>query len=214
MQTTISYPRAQSFWDNIAPKYAQKPVPDLAAYEEKLARVSSLLRSTDRVLEIGCGTGTTALRLAPCVAHMTATDLASKMIEIAQTKREKEAVTNVKFCQAEAADTVEGHPFDVITAFSLLHLIADIPRVLKSVREQLKPGGLFISKTECLQNRTFLMRALVPVLTAVGIAPRVTVLSTDDLNRLLREAGFEIEQTCYFGNNRSNPFIVARRPAF
>ena len=108
---------------------------------------------------------------------------------------------------------VGGHPFDAICAFSLLHLIEDVPNVLDRVREQLKPGGLFMSKTECLKNRSVMVRALVPVLTAMGIAPRVTFLSAGDLRRLLRAAGFEIEQTAYFGAKRTNPFIVARRTA-
>lgn len=58
-----------------------------------------------------------------------------------------------------------------------------------------------------------MIRALVPTLTAIGLAPRVTFLSTEDLHRFLRAAGFEIEQTAYFGEKRTNPFIVARRIA-
>jgi len=213
MQTTISHGRTQQFWDSIAPKYAQKRIGDPAAYEAKLSRVRALLHATDRVLEIGCGTGSTALRLAPDVAHITATDVSRGMIDIAQSKLGPDAPANVTFQQADAADLVEGHPFDTICAFSLLHLIDDVPNVLDRVREQLKPGGLFISKTECLKNRSVMMRALVPALTAMGLAPRVTFLSAGDLHRLLRAAGFEIEQTAYFGANGTSPFIVARRIA-
>jgi len=213
MQNPISHRYAQSFWDRIAQKYARKPIDDPAAYEEKLSRVRALLRATDRVLEIGCGTGSTALRLAPDVAHVTATDVSRGMIDIAQSKLGPDAPANVTFQQVDAADLVEGHPFDAICAFSLLHLIEDVPNVLDRGREQLKPGGLFISKTECLKNRSVLMRALVPALTAMGIAPRVTFLSAGDLHRLLRAAGFEIEQTAYLGAKRTNPFIVARRTA-
>ena len=71
---------ATYFWDRHAAKYAEKPIADPTAYEEKLARVRSLLRATDHVLEIGCGTGSTALRLAPGVAKITATDVSSGMI--------------------------------------------------------------------------------------------------------------------------------------
>jgi ubiquinone/menaquinone biosynthesis C-methylase UbiE len=214
MQTKISHPGAQPFWDRIAPKYAQKPIGDPGAYEEKLAQVGSLLRATDRILEIGCGTGSTALRLAPGVAYITATDASRGMIEIAQSKLgPADTPANVTFHQADAADLVQGHPFDAICAFSLLHLIEDVPHVLGRVREQLKPGGLFISKTECLKDRTVLLRAMVPALVAMGIAPRVTALSTGDLHGLLRAAGFEIEHTRHFGAKRMSPFIVARRTA-
>ena len=69
---------AQAFWDRHAPKYAKKPIADVTAYEEKLRCVTSLLKPTDRVLEIGCGTGGTARKIAPVVAHVTATDLSTR----------------------------------------------------------------------------------------------------------------------------------------
>lgn len=55
------------FWDRIARKYASDPIKDTAGYERTLARTRELLTHTDTVLEIGCGTGTTALKLAPSV---------------------------------------------------------------------------------------------------------------------------------------------------
>ena len=211
MQTTVSHHYPLSFWDRIAPKYSRKSIGNPAAYEQKLSLVRALLRATDRVLEIGCGTGSTALRLAPGVAHITATDASRGMIEIAQSKLGPDAPSNVTFHQNHAADLVEDRPFDAICAFSLLHLVKDVPHVLDRVREQLKPGGLFISKTECLKDRTVLLRAMVPGLVAMGLAPRVTFLSPYDLILHLRAAGFKIEQTAYFGTNRTSIFIVARR---
>lgn len=213
MRNALSTRQSQPFWDRAASKYARKSIDDPAAYEEKLTKVGSLLQSTDRVLEIGCGTGSTALRLGPAVAHYIATDGSQGMIGIAQSKLGFDAPTNVSFQQADAADMIEGHPFDAICAFSLLHLVRDVPQVLNRVHDQLKPGGLFISKTVCLKDASVLLRPLVGVLMAVGYAPHVTFLSCDDLTRQLRATGFEIEQVIYFGANRTNPFIVARRTA-
>ncbi len=204
---------AQPFWDRIAPKYAQNPVADPSAYEAKLSSVRALLRTMDRVLEIGCGTGSTALRLASGVSHITATDASRRMIGIARSKLGLESPANVTFQQADAADLIDGHPFDAICAFSLLHLIEDVPHLLDRIREQLKPGGLFISKTECLKNRTILLRAMVPAFVAVGLAPRVTFLSTEDLHRHLSAAGFRVEQASHFGTHRASPFVVASRTA-
>ena len=209
--TALSNPYAPAFWDRIAPKYARKPIADPAAYEAKLARVSALLCPTDRVLEIGCGTGSTALRLAPGVAHVTATDISSGMIQIAQSKLGPDAPGNVTFRQADAMDPATHQPFDAICAFSLLHLVGDIPAVLARVRDQLKPGGLFISKTVCLKEASYPIRTMVHVLTAVGIAPRVTALGESDLIRHFRDADFEIQQTAHFSKGRMNPFIVARK---
>lgn len=212
MQTTILHRKTEPFWDRIAPKYAQKPISDLPAYEEKLAVVRGLLHPEDRILEIGCGTGSTALRLAQTVSHVTASDISSRMIEIAQSKIGETRLSNVSFQQADAARRFGTGPFDAVCAFSLLHLVDDLQQVLGSVYQQLKPGGLFLSKTVCLKDGPYPIRLFVRVLTAMGVAPRVTALSRTELIRQLKCAGFEIESASHFGKQHTNPFIVGRRP--
>jgi ubiquinone/menaquinone biosynthesis C-methylase UbiE len=129
------------FWDRIAPKYARKPVDDPDAYEEKLALVVSLLKPGDRVLEIGCGTGhhRTAPRAQrrPLHCHRRS---ASAMIGIAEAKLGADAPANVTFRHADAAEQVAVAPLDAVCAFSLLHLVEDIPAVLAAVRAQLEAG--------------------------------------------------------------------------
>lgn len=204
---------AQLFWDRMAPKYARKPVGNPDAYHEKLALVASLLRPKDRVLEIGCGTGTTALRLAPHVAQYTATDGSRAMIGIADAKLGPGAPANVTFHHADAAEQVAGAPFDAICAFSLLHLVEDVPGVLDAVRAQLKPGGMFLSKTVCTKAAAWPIRVLIPALTTLRIAPWVTPLSQWELVRFFEEAGYGVERIVHLGKKRMSPIIVARKAA-
>ena len=75
--------RKARFWDRIARKYATDPIADLPGYEATLRRVQGLLTAEMDVLEIGCGTGSTALRLAPFTRRLLATDVSSEMIAIA-----------------------------------------------------------------------------------------------------------------------------------
>ncbi len=59
----------------------------MGAYHAKLARVRRHLRPSDRILEIGCGTGGTARALARDVAHVCATELSGEMIRISLMHR-------------------------------------------------------------------------------------------------------------------------------
>ncbi len=52
------------FWDRAAPKYAASKIADTGGYERSLERMRALLNPDFTVLELGCGTGSTALRLA------------------------------------------------------------------------------------------------------------------------------------------------------
>ena len=213
MQVAATQNNSAPFWDKIAPKYAKKPVADQVAYDAKLTRVRALLRAEDRMLEIGCGTGSTALHLAPNVAEVTATDISREMIAIAERKRVEKGADNVKLKQAPADLHLGEDPFDVVAAFSLLHLVEDVPTVLRAVYAQTRPGGLFLSKTICLGDSNVMLRLFVRGLHFVGLAPRVTMLSKASLRAALIEAGFDILVTHYFGKGRINPFIVAKRPS-
>jgi len=204
---------AQAFWDRQAIKYAKKPIADLTAYEEKLQRIRSVLRPTDRILEIGCGTGGTARKIATGVAHVTATDLSAEMIRIARSRSDEFTAKKIEILQAEASQEVSGYPFDAICAFSLLHLVDDIPNVLDAVYRQVKPGGLFLSKTVCLKDSSRWIQVIVRMLVSLRIAPKVVCISRAELIRHLSSAGFEIDQTVYFDKKRMRPFIIARRPA-
>ena len=78
--------QSTKFWDRIADRYSKQPIADEAAYEKKLRITREYFRPDMEVLEIGCGTGSTAIVHAPYVKHIQAIDLSSKMIEIAHAK--------------------------------------------------------------------------------------------------------------------------------
>jgi ubiquinone/menaquinone biosynthesis C-methylase UbiE len=202
------------FWDRAARKYAASPIADMAGYERTLERVRHYLKSGDIALEIGSGTGTTALRLAPFLARIVATDVSGEMIAIARQKAEAEGCDNAEFAVA----TLDAAPwpdqtFDVVLAFNVLHLVAAREAALQSVRRLLKPAGLFISKTPCLKEMNPLIRLAVPVMQAFGRAPYVATFSAEELERDITAAGFEIVERARHGSRRKDPrpFLVARK---
>lgn len=202
------------FWDRIARKYAKSPISDMAGYERTLDRTRHYLKPNSAVLEVGCGTGTTALKLAASVEHYVATDISSEMITIAREKAEAEAAGNITF-EAGAPDESPwpDATFDVVLAFNLLHLVKARKDALAGMRRLLKPGGLFISKTPCLKEMNPFIRLLVPVMQAVGQAPYVAIFSGEELEREIVAAGFEIIERDRHGATKKDPrpFLVARK---
>ena len=67
--------RSTKFWDKIADKYAKQPIADEAAYQKKLQVTQGHFHSDMEVLELGCGTGSTAIIHAPHVKHIRAVDI-------------------------------------------------------------------------------------------------------------------------------------------
>jgi len=207
------------FWDRIAAKYARDPIADMAGYERTLERARHYLGEKDTAFEFGCGTGTTALRLAPSVGRIVATDISGEMIAIAREKAEAEGCANATFEVAtpEAAPWPDGS-FDVAFAFNVLHLVPDRAAALGGVHRLLRPGGLFISKTPCLSEMNPLMRIVlplaVPLMQLIGKAPgHVAFQSADELEREIAAAGFEIvERARHATRGRDiRPFVVARK---
>ncbi len=201
---------SDAFWDKVAEKYAARPVADMDAYDRTIERTASYLNATDRVLEVGCGTGTTARRLAPYVASIDATDASGALIDIAKRRQGNDDAQNVTFSLAALDQGPEG-PFDVVMAFNLLHLIKDIPAALDHLHAQIRPGGLLITKTGCLGSGVSMMRVAIWAARKLGKAPLVRFLDTADIEAMVEAAGFDIIETGNYPAKPISRFLVARK---
>ncbi|WP_370645719.1 MULTISPECIES: class I SAM-dependent methyltransferase [unclassified Epibacterium] len=204
------------FWNRIAQSYAARPVADAAAYQVTLDRVAQYLHGDQVALELGCGTGSTAVTLAPHVAQIIATDLSQAMIDIGARRALEAGVTNLQLQVAEPLTAPEG-PFDVVLAFNLFHLLAAQDDSLHAAAMRLRPGGLFISKTICLKDtrsafKRILMRGLIPLMQLVGKAPEVVhFMTVADWQARIEAAGFDIIETGNYPADPPNHFVVARK---
>ncbi len=203
------------FWNRIARKYASDPIADMAGYEKTLQRVQALLSPEHEVLEIGCGTGSTALRLAPGIRRLVATDLSAEMLDIAREKLAAQPMPQLEFRIADAdAPLAAQASYDAVLAFNLLHLVADLAQAVRSAVDALKPGGLFISKTPCVGEMNPLIRLALPLMRAIGKAPHVLCFNAAQLQAALTQQGLDIVSVERHGSKGKDIrlFIVARKP--
>ena len=199
------------FWNNIAEKYAKQPIADEAAYQRKLKVTRAHMHPQMRVLEFGCGTGTTAVKHAPYVEHITAVDISAQMLKIGDERAKKAGVDNIDFIEADFDSfTAADQSFDMILAMSILHLLEDMPGAIQKTHNMLKPGGFFISSTACLKEFPFYIRWAIPIMQLIGKAPFVNAFSTDELRREIEATGFEILELWAPGKTKS-VFIVAQK---
>lgn len=209
--------RKAVFWDRIARKYAADPIADQAGYEATLRRVQDLLSRDQDVLELGCGTGTTALRLAPSTRSLLATDLSTRMIAIAREKLALQPVPSLRFEVADAdAPVLQPGAYDAVLAFNLLHLVSDLDQALEQAAQALRPGGLLVSKTPCIAEMNPLIpRLALPLMRAIGKAPHVLSFNGDQLRSAIAAQGLEIVAVERHGTKGKDirAFIVARKPA-
>ncbi len=98
-------------------------------------------------LDISCGTGSMAIRLARRGWNMTAVDLSPHMVEIARKKAREEQVL-VEFGVGDMTTFSSSHTYDVIINLhdGLNYLLenADIQAFLNNAYELLKPGGILL----------------------------------------------------------------------
>ncbi len=201
------------FWDKIAARYAKNPVADEAAYQKKLNVTRKYFRPDMQVLEIGCGTGSTAIAHAPFVQHIRATDISPRMIEISKTKTEEAQIKNVSFEVASLDELVVGEQsLDSVLALSVLHLLEDLDEAVASVHKMLKPNGIFVTNTACLGDTMKVFKVIAPIGQFFGLMPLLKVFTVNELSKSLTDGGFDIDYQWQPAKSKA-VFIVAKKIA-
>jgi len=203
--------REKAFWNKLADKYSRRPVSDEAGYQKKLELTREYLRPDMEVLEIGCGTGSTAIAHAPYVNHIRATDLSTRMVEIAEDKAKDAGIDNVTFeaLSIDALDIPRGS-IDAVMAHSILHLLEDKEQVIADIHQMLKPGGVFVTNTACIGDMMLPLRLIIPVGRFLRLFPLVKVFSVAELKDSLESAGFEIDYE-WQPKKSAAAFIICRK---
>lgn len=202
--------KSEKFWDRMAKYLDRVERQDEATNVKIIEKTRNRLKISDNVLDYGCGTGTAAIEIAGSVKTVTGIDISSKMIEAAKGKTVERKVKNLDFVQTTIFDEkLKTGSFDVILCFHLLHLVEDMPKVMRKINELLKPGGLIISATPCIRG-TFLGVLLWPV-SKIGLIPPITLFKISELEDLMTDGNFEIVETECLHKSGQLYFVVAKK---
>ncbi|WED25197.1 class I SAM-dependent methyltransferase [Vibrio sp. DW001] len=209
--------KTKSFWDKASKNYDKSEDRFKYIHNKTRENTKKHLDINNVVLDYGCGTGTKACELASHVKEIHAIDILSEMIESAKIKAASSRIENISFDQTTIFDKqFRNESFDVILAFNMLHTIDNPNDVIRRIYELIKPGGLFISATPCLDGRkSFVVNMqiyLVRILSKLGIIP-ITIrrYKSSDLDYLIKNGDFQkvVAEEVY--KEASSYFVVAKK---
>ena len=204
-------PSSQDFWDKRADRYDAKLYkgPNYAA---RLDRAAAVFKASDSVLDVGCASGEITLDLAPHAREILGIDHSARMVEAVNAKARERGIRNARFEQMEPGDPrLDEGAFNVVTAYSVIHLLDDVPGTLARLRDLLTPGGHLITETPCLDDWRSVWRILVRLAVFVGMAPPVVGLRAAQLESMIADAGFEVLESKVYNPKSRLHCILARR---
>jgi ubiquinone/menaquinone biosynthesis C-methylase UbiE len=161
-------------------------------------RVAGLARGPD-VLDLGCGTGNMAVRLAGLGLRVTGVDLSPEMLDVARRKIPPGTV--VRLMQTSAMELVDHFPagsFDTIVSILLLSELSEAEQrlALRQCCCLLRPGGRLILADE-VPASTLVRRMLhnlvrMPLCAVTYVLTQASTSPVVDLEAKLVEAGFMV----------------------
>jgi ubiquinone/menaquinone biosynthesis C-methylase UbiE len=146
------------------------------------------------VLDVATGGGHTALRFAPHVRHVVATDLTRQMLEAAQTHIAAQGIANVSYELADAADLpFDDGQFDAVTCRIAPHHFAEPTRFVREATRVLVPGGLLLVQDHVLPDDEEIAR-YIDAFERLRDPSHVRAYSEGEWATIYQVAGLQVEQ--------------------
>ncbi len=197
---------------------------ELRAHDERL-RAAMIIHETDRILDIGCGTGKTTRDAARAATSGSAlgVDISDEMLERARFRSAEEGLPNVAFERGDA----QVHPFppahfDLIVSRFGTMFFADPVAAFTHIAHAARPGACLVMLVWQSEDRNEWATALHQVLTGGAGAtstPGLNPFSMADPNvisSVLGTAGFvdvdiaDVHEPVYYGRDAAAAFDLVR----
>ncbi len=208
--------KTKQFWNKQAKKYDYNERQFEPVFNKIISHTKTYLNANDIVLDFGCATGTKTLKLANSVKHINGLDISTDMINDANQKKEQEKIINTDFICGTIYENPYGkESFDKIVSYGVLHLLKDIDNVLQKIFDLLKPGGLFISSTACLQDKMAIKNRIefsaYLLIKKLGIIPlHMNMFTTSDIENIVNRK-FQIIEAQRIFHGISISYIIAKK---
>ncbi|MCT7562536.1 class I SAM-dependent methyltransferase [Aliarcobacter butzleri] len=169
-------------------------------YSQKAAFVSNLafslvdildVKKDEKILDLGCGEGTLAIKIQNQGANVIGIDLSEEMVLKAKEKGIEAfvmSVTDLKF---------QNESFDKVFSNAVLHWVKDLDKSAKEIARVLKKNGKFVAEFGGYGNIRFLCEAMDEVfLTHKDFGEfnnPWNFISDIEYKKILEKNGFEVE---------------------
>jgi SAM-dependent methyltransferase len=173
---------AEGVWNWASPA-GQVRADRRAKYFVEVAKI----KKSDKVLEIGCGTGLfTGKVFELSGANITATDLSEDLLNLAKAKN-----PNATFMVDDAMKmSFSDESFDVVFGSSVLHHL-EMDIALKEIYRVLKKGGRMVFAEPNMINPQILVQKNVPYIKEkLGDSPDETAIIRWKFKKMMQDSGF------------------------
>ncbi|HEV2140251.1 MAG TPA: class I SAM-dependent methyltransferase [Candidatus Dormibacteraeota bacterium] len=208
---TEYFQKDAAFWESM---YDQDDVFSVIHRDRALRAIQQVGRLPlifgSRALEVGCGAGLVAVRLAERGYVVEATDSTPAMVEATARNAERAGVTARLHTALADAHALEypGGSFDLVIALGVLPWLHNPKQALGEMARVLRPGGYLVANVDNRARLTHLLDPLFnpmlqPLRRAVGKGRRpaaaTTLVWAREFDRQLAAAGLRKEKGLTFG---------------
>ena len=205
--------KSSRFWDKRSKVFDEQVLSVYEnAYKKTIKRSIPFLKPEDTMLEIGCGTGNATIPLSQYVKKITAIDISEEMMLKAAEKAKEKGRENITFRQKDLLELdIEPESYDVVAAYNVLLYMKNQEKVLEKIYDILKPGGVFLSATDCLGRNLSKESVRKFWKSKLHLMPYVSFDTPVGLMRKIQRKGFLVIEIVNLHRNPPNIFIVAQK---